>query len=84
MASMHDRSRQPELRTLGSMRSSWVFYGRTVVRPATGNAGKDAVNFVSSDANHFLIATRGELKKIDRLVQDFSVRADKVYGAPHA
>ena len=62
MASMHQRADEPQLRTLGSMRSTWVFYGRTVVRPASGNKGQDAIEFVQAGSDRFLIATGGEYK----------------------
>ncbi len=71
MAAMHSRSRQPTIRTLGTMRSSWVFYGRTTVRQASGDGGMEAVAFVGDDPDHFLIATEAEYQRIqDRLPAD--------------
>lgn len=64
MASMHAHSDQPSLKTLGTMRSSWVFYGKTTVRSARGNGGDEAIAFVTDQPDHFLIATEGEFKKI--------------------
>ena len=64
MSAMHERSTQPHLRTMGSVRSSWVFYGRTTVHPVEGDRKKSAVTFVSDNPNHFLIATEGEYSRV--------------------
>jgi hypothetical protein len=78
MAAMHSRSRQPTIRTLGTMRSSWVFYGRTTVRQLKGDRGMAAVAFVADDPDHFLIATEDEYQRIQERLPANVVVIDRV------
>ena len=74
MVQLKTQSDRPVIGSLGTMRSTWVFYSGTTVRPMMGDGGQEAVDFVSRSPDHFLIVTDAEYDSLsDRLPSHVAV-----------
>jgi 4-amino-4-deoxy-L-arabinose transferase-like glycosyltransferase len=74
MSTIKIRSDKPVIGSLGTMRSTWVFYSGTTVRRVTRDGGQEAIDFVAKSPDHFLIITDSEYDVVrDRLPDNVAV-----------